>query len=77
MAWSSIFKEREQLNLDEFQRKQAESKRDEFDGTVAARLLETWVWALVPHQSDPKGRKVEWTPTRLQGQDQLAVRASK
>ena len=77
MAWSSIADEHEQLNLDAFQRKQAESKRGEFEKTVAARILETWVWALVPHQSDPKGRKIEWSPSRLQGQDALATRCSK
>jgi len=77
MAWSSIVDEREQLNLDAFQRKQAESKRAEFDNTVAARIMETWVWALVPGQSDPKDRKVEWTPTRLQGEGPLAARAAK
>ena len=77
MAWSSIADEHEQLNLDAFQRKQAESKRGEFEKTVAARILETWIWALVPHQSDPKSRKIDWSPSRLQGQDPLAVRCSK
>ena len=77
LAWSSIADEHEQLNLDAFQRKQAESKRAEFESTVAARILETWAWVLVPHQSNPTGRKIDWTSTRLQGQDPLAVRASK
>lgn len=77
MAWLSIANEHEQLNLDAFQRKQAESKRSEFEKTVAARILETWVWALVPHQSDPTSGEVEWSTSRLQGQDPLAVRCSK
>ena len=74
MAWTSIADEHEQLNLDAFQRKQAEDRRGEFEKTVAARILETWVWTLVPHQPDPTSRGIEWSPGRLQGQDPLAVR---
>ena len=77
MAWSSIADEHEQLNLDAFQRKQAESKRDEFENTVAARILETWIWVLVPQQSEPKIHEIEWSASRLQGQDSLAIRCSK
>ena len=77
MAWSSVFEDRAALNLDEFQRKQAESKSNELKSTVDARLVETWVWALVPGQSDPKSRTIEWSGTRVNGQDSLAARVSK
>jgi uncharacterized protein len=77
MAWSSVFEDRAALNLDEFQRKQAESKSNELKSTVDARLLETWVWALVPSQFDPKGRTIEWSGTRVNGQDSLAARVCK
>lgn len=77
MAWSSVFEDRAALNLDEFQRKQAESKSNELKSTVDARLIETWVWALVPAQSDPKSRTIEWSGTRVNGQDSLAARVSK
>lgn len=77
MAWSSIADEHEQLNLDAFQRRQAQSKRNEFDKTVVTRIFETWVWALVPHQQDPTSHEIEWSPSRLQGQDPLAIRCSK
>ena len=76
LAWSTIWDERETLNLDQFQSKQAETKRKNSDETVKARIPETYQWLLVPGQSDPKGN-VEWTEIRLQGQDALAVRASK
>jgi len=76
LAWSSIWDERETLNLDQFQSKQAETKRKNSDETVKARIPETYQWLLVPGQSDPKGN-VEWTEIRLQGQDALAVRAAK
>lgn len=76
LAWTSIWEERETLNLDQFQSKQAETKRKNSDETVKARIPETYQWLLVPGQSDPKGN-VEWTEIRLQGQDALAVRAAK
>jgi predicted AAA+ superfamily ATPase len=76
LAWSSIWDEREKLNLDPFQTKQADTKRKGADETVKARIPETYQWLIVPGQPDPKG-PVEWTEIRLQGQDALAVRATK
>jgi uncharacterized protein len=77
MAWRSIVHDKETLNLDAFQRRQAESKATEWDRTVAARVGETWVWALSPHQPDPQRQGVEWSINRLSGQDQIARRAGK
>ena len=68
--------DRETLNLDQFQTKQAETKRKNANETVDARIPETFQWLIVPGQSDPKGN-IEWTEIRLQGQDHLATRASK
>ena len=76
LAWNSIWGDRETLNLDPFQTRQAETKRKNADETVDARVPETFQWLIVPGQSDPKG-EIEWTEIRLQGQDSLAVRASK
>jgi hypothetical protein len=76
LAWTSIWEERETLNLDPFQTKQADTKCEGADETVKARLPETYQWLLVPGQSDPRG-SVEWAEIRLQGQDGLAARAAK
>ncbi len=76
LAWKSIWDEREQLNLDPFQSKQADTKRKNADDTVNVRIPEAYQWLLVPNQPDPKGA-LEWTETRLQGSDSLALRASK
>ena len=76
IAWNSIWNEQETLNLDQFQTKQAETKRKNADETVDARIPETFQWLIVPGQSDPKGN-IEWTEIRLQGQDRLATRACK
>jgi hypothetical protein len=76
LAWQSIWDDRETLNLDNFQTRQAESKLKSADETVDTRIPETYQWLLVPQQQDPKGA-VEWTEVRLQGSESLAARASK
>ncbi len=76
LAWESILTEKETLNLDPQQVKQAETQKTAADGAVTARLPETYQWLLVPVQTTPQAA-IEWQAMRLSGQDALAVRASK
>ena len=76
LAWSSIVAEKEALNLDPHQTRQAETQKQAADGAVTARLPETYQWLLVPEQSTPQAQVV-WQASRLTGSDALAVRASK
>ena len=76
LAWSSILQDKETLNLDPHQVRQAESQLKSEDGAVVGRLPETYQWLLVPVQSTPEAT-VEWQALRLAGQDPLAARASK
>jgi len=76
LAWESILAEKEILNLDPQQVKQAETQKTAADGAVTARLPETYQWLLVPVQTTPQAA-IEWQALRLSGQDALAVRASK
>ncbi len=76
LAWSQIVAEKETLNLDPHQSRQAEIQKQAADGAVAARLPETYQWLLVPEQSTPQA-PVAWTASRLTGSDALAPRASK
>ena len=76
LAWESILAEKVALNLDPQQVKQAETQKLAADGTVTARLPETYQWLLVPVQATPQ-TPVTWQALRLTGQDALAVRASK
>lgn len=76
VAWSSIVVEKEALNLDPHQVRQAETQRQAADGAVTARIPEAFQWLLVPVQgkaTDP----VTLQPIRLTGTDALAVRATK
>ena len=76
LAWTSILEDKVVLNLDPHQVRQAETQQKAADGTVTARLPETYQWVLAPTQKTPQS-PVEWEAIRLSGTDGLAVRASK
>jgi hypothetical protein len=72
----SILKESDGLGLTKHQIGQAEAQKASADSIVVARLPEAYQWLLVPVQANPQVA-VEWQAFRLNGQDPLAVRASK
>ena len=72
----SILDEKETLNLDPHQVRQAETQKQSADGAVTAQLPETYQWLLVPEQGNPQA-PVTWQAMRLSGGDELARRASK
>jgi predicted AAA+ superfamily ATPase len=76
LAWKSILAEKETLNLDPHQVRQAETQMQAAGGAVTARLPETYQWLLVPEQANPQA-PVVWQAIRLSGGDALAARASK
>jgi hypothetical protein len=75
MAWISILNDNA-IDLTQLQTNQVRARQKEMRDTVSARIRETWAWLLVPNQSNPRA-KVEWLPTRLQGQEAIVPRASK
>jgi predicted AAA+ superfamily ATPase len=76
LAWESILAEKETLNLDPHQVRQAETQKQAADGAVTARLPEAYQWLLVPEQVNPQA-PITWPAIRLTGSDALAVRASR
>ncbi|MBK9709775.1 MAG: DUF499 domain-containing protein [Kouleothrix sp.] len=76
LAWESILREKETLDLSPHQVKQAETQKTAADSVVTARIPETYQWLLFPKQGKPQSA-VEWQAIRLSGQDALAIRASK
>jgi hypothetical protein len=76
LAWKSIEAEKETLNLDAFQSRQAETKRAQFDDVVVQRIGETFIWVLVPTQA-PDNPTISWEETRVNGPDPLAMRVAK
>lgn len=76
LAWKSILEEKEALNLDPHQVRQAETQKQAADDAVTARLPETYQWLLVPEQANPQA-PISWQAVRLSAGDALAARASK
>jgi len=78
LAWNSIYEDSKtlNLNLDNFQRNQAQTKREEANKTVESRIPETYTWLLVPDQPDPKKPDV-LQEIKMQPQGSLALNASR
>ena len=76
LAWESILADKENLNLDPHQVRQAETQRDTADSTLSSRIPEAYQWLLVPGQASPQAA-MEWQASRLSGQEALAVRVSR
>ena len=76
IAWKSITNERDILNLDPFQTKQADAKCQQSNESVDIQLKEAYQWALVPSQPDPQ-QGIKWQEVRLQGQESAIVKASR
>jgi predicted AAA+ superfamily ATPase len=76
LAWSSIREQKEELNLDQFQIKQAETKRSDADETVNLRITEAYHWLIFPIQPDKNG-SIGWTELKVTGQESPAIRVSR
>src|SRR5207248_203299 len=76
IAWESILAEKDTLNLDPHQVRQAETQGQAADSAVTALLPESYQWLLVPEQANPE-TPITWSAIRLSSGDALAVRASK
>jgi nucleotide-binding universal stress UspA family protein len=76
LAWFSIIADKDVLNLDPHQQRQADTQLQSAEHAVTARIPETYQWLLVPTQANPSAA-IELTAMRLTGADALAVRASR
>ncbi|MEN9870762.1 MAG: hypothetical protein RLZZ171_1750, partial [Cyanobacteriota bacterium] len=76
LAWDSIVSDKEVLNLNTFQNRQAAAKLKDADNTVKMSLLDTYQWLLVPTQPEPTG-EIEWEEYRLSVQDSPVLQASR
>jgi predicted AAA+ superfamily ATPase len=76
LAWESIVRDKETLNLDVSQSNQAIGNRDRFNKEVNNFIAEAYQWMLVPEQPNPQGA-IEWEAVRLQGNESPILRASR
>lgn len=76
LAWKSIQRDQEALNLDTVQRSQVGTQLDEWDDATKQRIGEAYQWVLVPTAA-PGEPEVRWEANRAGGSDALAARVSK
>jgi len=76
LAWKAIVDDKDALNLDVFQNKQATTKLNQFQEAVEATLRETYKWLLIPNQPEAHS-KLEWKETSLPSQDSPILQASR
>ena len=76
LAWKSIEKDREVLNLDAQQSRQVAEAIKRESETVDKRLQETYSWLIVPQQPD-SSEKVTLSQERLSGSDAFLQRAAR
>ena len=74
LAWESILQDKDLLNLDPHQVRQADGRLRDADESVQARLPEVYKWLLVPEQEDATA-EVTWRATEMRHRDGVASRA--
>ncbi len=76
LAWESIVRDTDRLNLTQRDSALAKEKSNEAKGTVSARLMEAWCYLLYPRQDSPEA-DISWISGRFPARDGLLQRASK
>lgn len=77
LGWSHVLEHEAELDLTANQKNQAQQRRTQAEDNINLRLLQTFIWALVPEQPDPKG-SLSIRQTKIEGQSPaLAERVSR
>ena len=76
LAWSSIDREKENLNLDGQQRNQVSQNLKRANETVSMQLQGAYSWLIVPAMSEPTGA-IELQATRISGTESYFDRAAR
>jgi hypothetical protein len=80
LAWQSVERDQDALNLDAHQRREASEGRSNSDETVRLRFNEAYRWLLVPIQHVANGSvgELEWEATQATGNgDSIVARAAR
>ncbi len=86
MAWDSIDRDKDSLNLTAFFMKQTQEKRQSAVEAIRQRVPETYIWLLAPEQKVGEGAgegakgasigPITWSATKVGGAGELAERVS-
>ncbi len=78
LAWSSIHKEADKLDLKSSEKDYVANKRTEAEGIVGLRIAETWIWCVYPYQTLETINRIDWEEIKIQAQqDGLAGKVCK
>ncbi len=73
LAWRSVSRDKEGLNLNSFDRQQVETSKVRSEEMVASRMTETFIWLLIPTQDDPEVPTITWNQTRINGSSEVSL----
>jgi len=73
LAWNSIEKDKDTLNLDTFQRRLVEDGKIRSEKEVVSRMSETFIWLLVPMQEKPDEPSITWIASRINSTDKESL----
>lgn len=77
LAWQSINKDSERLNLDAAQNHEVNDNIKRYDDAVKFRLNEVYCWLLVPGMDADSGiKKIQWDYNRLVGDETVVKKAA-
>jgi predicted AAA+ superfamily ATPase len=75
LAWTSIYNEREELDLSPTRVKQCLAQRDDANERANAQIRETFKWILVPHQPQPRDTmRIQEHGATIGGNDDLVAK---
>lgn len=78
LAWASIHKEADKLDLKSSEKDYVVNKKDEAEGIVNLRIAETWIWCVYPYQLPESINRIDWEEIKVQAQqDGLAGKVCK
>lgn len=70
LAWQSIHKEADKLDLKSSEKLYVENKKSEMDSIVKLRIAETWIWCIYPYQTPESINKIDWEEIKIQSQQE-------
>ena len=77
LAWNDILKDKDQLNLDNYQITDAQIKLNESKQAVDSRLSAAYCWLLVPYINREKPSEFIWEQTNISGNEGLVKKAAR
>ena len=70
LAWQSIHKEADKLDLKSSEKQYVENKKSEMESIVKLRIAETWIWCIYPYQTPESINKIDWEEIKIQSQQE-------